>query len=84
MAHCSRLAHLPVMLLGIVDWLSRLPLPARSPDLHRVVERAHARICGPFQALVMAKPQSSLLLFAFRSCSPFSAPPRRCLSLKQT
>lgn len=38
--------------LGLFDGLTRLPLPAHSPDLHRTVERAHARICGPFQAWV--------------------------------
>lgn len=31
------------------DWLTRLPLPAYCPDLHRTVERVHARICGLFQ-----------------------------------
>lgn len=35
--------------LGMFDWLTRLPLPAYCPDLHRTVERVHARICGKFQ-----------------------------------
>ncbi len=37
-------------LLGMFNWLTRFPLPAHSPDLHRTVERTHARICGQFQA----------------------------------
>jgi hypothetical protein len=38
--------------LGMFDFLTRLPLPAHSPDLHRTVERPHARICRPFQEWV--------------------------------
>ncbi len=38
--------------LGIVDGQNRLVLPPYSPDLHRAIERVHARICRTFQMWV--------------------------------
>lgn len=52
--HTSGTTHL--VQLGLVDsetgeptskWLK---LPPHSPDLHRTIERVHARVCGAFQA----------------------------------
>ncbi len=44
--------------LGIVDDVSRQVLPPYSPDLHRVIERVHARVCQRFQKWVNADTQS--------------------------
>ena len=35
----------------------RLELPAQSPDLHRVIERTHANLCGKFQKWLNEDPQ---------------------------
>lgn len=35
--------------LHLVAGVTWMVLPARSPDLHRCIERVHARICGLFQ-----------------------------------
>jgi hypothetical protein len=36
--------------LGLIAGLSYDPLPPHSGDLHRVIERVHARLCGKFAA----------------------------------
>lgn len=44
--HTSPLACLPEH--GVFSGRDRLVLPARSPDLHRVIERSHGRLCKRF------------------------------------
>ena len=35
--------------LGLIDGVNWVRLPPHSGDLHRVIERVHARLCGAFQ-----------------------------------
>lgn len=44
--HTSHLTRLPEY--GVFSGRDRKALPARSPDLHRVIERSHARLCQRF------------------------------------
>lgn len=48
--HTSPLACLPEH--GVFSGRDRLVLPARSPDLHRVIEHSHARLCKQFIKLL--------------------------------
>lgn len=42
--HSDTLTH-----LRLINGVNREPLPPHSGDLHRVIERVHARLCGAFQ-----------------------------------
>jgi len=52
-----------------------LQLPPHSPDLHRTIERAHARLCGPFQDwLYLDRQEHTMLEYCFKLRSTFFAP----------
>ena len=46
--------------LGLKAGFNWLVLPARSPDLHRAIERVHARICAKFQDWLYEDDQYSM------------------------
>ncbi len=53
----------PAMLqrLGIWPGINSFPLPPKSPDMHRIIERVHGRICTRFRDWLANQPQKQTI-----------------------
>lgn len=47
--------------LGINPDLNAFPLPPKSPDMHRIIERVHGRICTRFRKWLADQPQKQTI-----------------------